>query len=460
MAAQEGQSKGLSNFETVAYAIPAIGAGYMSLLIGLFIMKFSTDVLLIAPAVMGTIFGVSRVWDAISDPLIGYWSDRTRSRLGRRRFWLLLSLLPLALTFVMVFSPPMTLTGNLLIAWMAIGVIGFYSAVTLLIVPHLSLGAEMTSDYHERSRLYGFRHAAYTVGSIIALASMQMLINAEQESPEAVRTTAFHLSVVAGLVSAVLVGLAVVVLRERDDYQDRPPRAPLEAFKDVWANPHARLVVIVTFIENIGSAVIALLTLYVCQYVVGRPSLAPLIILTYMVPSSLSVPLWIPLSRKVGKIRLWMFSMMLTGLSFGGMFALPFLPTVEIKTLAIFVLAFFAGLSAGCGGTIAPSVQGDIVDYDEMVTGERKEGSYFAAFNFVQKSATGVMILITGWVLQVAGFVPNVEQTQLVQISMVTLYGLSPLICYTIGTILFSRFSLDATEHQRIRSVISERQEA
>ena len=95
-----------------------------------------------------------------------------------------------------------------------------------------------------------------------------------------------------------------------------------------------------------------------------------------------------------------------------------------------------------------------------MMTGERKEGSYFAAFNFVQKSATGVMILITGWVLQVAGFVPNVEQTQLVQISMVTLYGLSPLICYTIGTILFSRFSLDATEHQRIRSVISERQEA
>ena len=79
------------------------------------------------------------------------------------------------------------------------------------------------------------------------------------------------------------------------------PKSTLEAFKDVWANPHARLVVIVTFIENIGSAVIALLTLYVCQYVVGRPSLAPLIILTYMVPSSLSVPLWIPLSEKLGK---------------------------------------------------------------------------------------------------------------------------------------------------------------
>jgi GPH family glycoside/pentoside/hexuronide:cation symporter len=130
---------------------------------------------------------------------------------------------------------------------------------------------------------------------------------------------------------------------------------------------------------------------------------------------------------------------------------------MEAKTTLIFILAFFAGLSAGCGGTIAPSVQGDIVDYDEMMTGERKEGSYFAAFNFVQKSATGVMILITGWVLQVVGFIPNVEQTMLVQISMVTLYGLSPLVCYTIGTVLFSRFSLDATEHERIRSAISER---
>ena len=117
--------------------------------------------------------------------------------------------------------------------------------------------------------------------------------------------------------------------------------------------------------------------------------------------------------------------MMLTGLSFGGMFALPFCPRSRSRRWS-FCARLFRWTVSGCGGTVAPSVQGDIVDYDEMMTGERKEGSYFAAFNFVQKSATGVMILITGWVLQVAGFVPNVEQTQLVQISMVTLYGLSP----------------------------------
>ena len=440
-----------------SYATPAVGVGYMYLLIGLYIMKFSTDVLLIPPAIMGTIFGISRVWDAVSDPLVGYFSDKTQHRLGRRRIWLLASILPIGGSFIMVFSPPMSLTGGALVLWMGIGVIGFYSAMTLFMVPHLSLGAELTDDYHERSRLYGLRHGAYTIGTIIALISMQLLINAEQESEQSVRTVAFQLSGIATFLTMLLIGFAVYRLRERPEYQGRIGQTPFGAFKDVWKNPHAKLVIVVTFIENIGSAVIAILTLYVAQYVGGAPSLAPLIILAYMVPSTFSVPLWIPISERVGKIPLWMFSMLLTGISFGGMFLLPFLADMDHRVILIFVLAFFAGLSAGCGGTIAPSVQSDIIDYDEYLTGERKEGSYFAAFNFVQKSATGVMILITGYVLQFAGFEPNVQQSQTVQVVMVSLYGLSPLICYAIGAFLFSRFTLDATEHERIRQSIDSR---
>jgi Na+/melibiose symporter-like transporter len=439
-----------------AYGAPGVGAGYMYLLIGLYIMKFSTDVLLIAPAVMGTIFGISRVWDAVSDPLVGYMSDRTRHSLGRRRLWLLLSIVPISGTFIMVFSPPASLHGTELIAWMAVGVIGFYSAATIFIVPHMSLGAELTPNYHERSRLYGLRHAAFTIGSILALVSMQLLINAERVSEAAVRQTAFELSALAALVTAGLILCAVAKLRERPDYQGRVNASPFGAFKDVWRNHHARLVLAVSFIENIGSAVIGILTLYVAQYVVGRPELAALIILSYMIPSTLSVPLWIPLSRRFGKIRLWMFSMMLTGVSFGGMFSLPWLEP-DIRLVVIFGLAVFAGLAAGCGGTIAPSVQSDIIDYDEYMTGERKEGSYFAAFNFVHKSATGVMILITGYVLQFSGFVPNQLQTMNVQVSMVFLYGLLPLICYCIGAALFSRFTLDEATHQQMRDEMDAR---
>ncbi len=440
-----------------AYGLPTVGVGYMYLLIGLYIMKFSTDVLLIAPAVMGTIFGISRVWDAISDPLVGYLSDKTSHRMGRRRLWLLGGCIPIAAAFVMVFSPPASLSGGMLIAWMAVGVIGFYSAMTIFMVPHLSLGPELTPNYHERSRLYGLRHASYTIGSIIALASMQLLINAEAESEQAVRSTAFQLSTIAAVITACLILFCVVKIRERKDFQGRIKSTPFGAFKDVWQNPHAKLVLIVSFIEHVGSAVIGLLTLYIAQYVVGTPHLAPLIILAYMIPSSMSVPMWVPISRKVGKIKLWIFSMLLTGVSFGGMLCLPFLEAQDTRVLVIFVLAFFAGLAAGCGGTIAPSVQSDIIDYDDYKTGERKEGSYFAAFNFVHKSATGVMIFITGYVLQFSGFIPNEEQTMTVKLAMVTLYGGFPLVCYAIGAYMFSKFSLNEAEHERIRGELAKR---
>ena len=83
-----------------------MGAGYMYLLLSLYVMKFSTDVLLIAPAVMGLIFSISRIWDAVSDPLVGYLSDRTSISLGRRRTWILFSFIPIAIGFYAVFAPP------------------------------------------------------------------------------------------------------------------------------------------------------------------------------------------------------------------------------------------------------------------------------------------------------------------------------------------------------------------
>ncbi|MEE8244553.1 MAG: MFS transporter, partial [Pseudomonadales bacterium] len=349
----------------IAYGAPGTGAGYMYLILGLYVMKFSTDVLLIAPAVMGLIFSASRIWDAISDPLIGYLSDRTKLKFGRRRSWILGSIVPIGGAFLMVFAPPEGLTQGQLIAWMAVAVIGYYSAMTLFFVPHMSLGAELSSNYHERSRLFGIRHGFYTFGSILSLFSVQILINAEQVSAEAARATARELAFVAIAVMTVLIIYAVSKLEENPAYQGRVKDNAFQAFADVWKNVHARLLIVVTFIENIGSAAIGVLTLYVTQYVVGAPQWAPAVIAAYMIPSTFSVPMWIPLSRRFGKIRLWMFSMLLTGVSFGAMFAIPFCDTLTARLWIIFVAAFFAGLAAGAGGTIGPSVQGDVIDYDE-----------------------------------------------------------------------------------------------
>jgi GPH family glycoside/pentoside/hexuronide:cation symporter len=454
------QSQRVSWRTIIAYGAPAAGAGYMYLLLSLYMMKFATDILLIAPAVMGIIYSASRIWDAVSDPLVGYLSDRTTSRLGRRRTWILASCIPISAGFYMVFAPPMSLDESGLIAWTAIAVIGFYSAMTLFFVPHLSLGAELSDDYHERSRMFGTRHAAYIIGSILSLVSLYFLINEEVNPDGDVRGLASDLGLMAVVIMFGLVIFAVVRLRERPEFQGRVKSSPVKAFKDVWENPHARLLLIVTFIENVGSSAIAALTLYVTHYVVGAPTWAPIIIFAYMLPSFASVPLWIPLSRRFGKIKVWIFGMMLTGVSFGAMFLLPFFDDLNTRLAWIISMAVFAGLANGCGGTIGPSVQGDVIDYDEHLTGERKEGAYFAAWNFVQKSALGVMLLLTGFVLDLSGFVPNVEQTMTVKMSMVTLYGLFPLICYAIGAAMFTRFKLDEKAHGKIRADLDARSAA
>lgn len=437
----------------IAYGAPGTGAGYMYLLLTLYLMKFSTDVLLIAPAVMGAIVGFSRIWDAVSDPLAGYFSDRTRTRLGRRRIWMLISIVPVSGSFIMVFSPPADMQGTALTVWMGFGVICFYSAMTVFMVPHMSLGAELTPNYHERSRLYGLRHAAFTAGSILALISMQLFINAEQEGPAAVRVIISDLSFVAAITMAGLIAYAVISLRERPDFQGRVAANPFNAFYDVWKNIHSRLLIIVTFIEHIGSATIGVLTLYVAQYVIGRPELGPLIILAYMIPSTLTVPIWIPLSRRIGKVRLWICSMVVTGLAFGTMVFAPFLEQ-DTRFWMMFLGAIVAGSAAGCGGTLGPSVQSDIIDYDELTTGERKEGSYFAAWNFVYKGSAGVMIMLAGFVLQVSGFIPNQPQPFKVQMAIVSLYGLFPFVCYLTGAWLFTRFTLDEAEYTRIRAAL------
>ena len=127
----------ISWLEVFSYALPPVGAGYMFCLVTLYTMKFSTDVLLIAPALMGTIYGISRFLDAISDPLVGYLSDKTKTPMGRRRPWLLGAVLPAMLFFWMLSAPPEGMTAGSLALWMGVAIIGFFSAQTMFIVPHM-----------------------------------------------------------------------------------------------------------------------------------------------------------------------------------------------------------------------------------------------------------------------------------------------------------------------------------
>jgi sugar (glycoside-pentoside-hexuronide) transporter len=437
----------------IDYVLPTAGVGFMFSMVALYLMKFATDVLLISPAAMGTLFFVARLWDAVSDPVAGYWSDRTRTRLGRRRPWLAASIVPVGLAFVWVWSPPASLSGAGAVAWMGVGVIGFYSAMTVFLVPHLSLGAELSDDTHDRTRIYGVRHVVWTLGTVFALFGMSALISASSPGSQSdPRRTAVTIALLVAGVTAALIAWTVVRVRERPEYLGRGARRPLDAVSDVLANPHARRLLLVILIESLGGATIAILTPYVAQYVVGRPDLTVWFIATYIFSTIAFVPIWLPLSRRFGKKRLWTFSMLLTASAFGGMFFLA-----EGSVGLLVVLAFVGGVAGSCGSIMSPSVQADVIDWDEYRSGERKEGAYFSAWTFVFKGATGITIMLTGYVLELSGFVPNQDQTPEARLAILSLYSLFPLACYLVGVALFSRFSLDEREHARIRAELDDR---
>ena len=432
----------------LTYASPAVGVGFMFFLVNMYLMKFSTDVLLIAPGVMGLIFGISRIWDGVSDPLAGYLSDRTRTRLGRRRPWMLASLVPIVLVFIMVWTPPVALSGGALVLWMAVGIIGFYTAMTIFGVPHTSLGAELSLDYDGRNRVFGWRHICLMAGAFLAVGGMRLLIGSDEP-----RATAYGLALVASLVTVALMLFSVARVRERPEYMGRGAANPFSAYRDVLSNPHARRLLVVILIEHLGSANITILTPYASHYVIGTPHLTPFYILCYMVASASTVMLWVRLANRFDKKRLWVFSMFLSGLAFGGMFL-----GGEGDWVLIASLATLGGLAGGCGPVVAPSIQSDVIDYDEYTTGQRKEGAYFAAFSFVYKGSAGLTLMLTGFVLQASGFEPNVEQSERARLAISSLFALFPLVSLWCGALILSRFGLNREEHARLREAIDARQ--
>jgi GPH family glycoside/pentoside/hexuronide:cation symporter len=263
------------------------------------------------------------------------------------------------------------------------------------------------------------------------------------------------LAAVVSVVLVAAVGLAVVCLRERAEYQGRGATNLRDAFRDVLANPHAVPLLFAFFVENLGMASLAVMVPFVMKYVLFMEDQTPVFIGIYFVPALLGIPLWIRLSRSVGKRRLWLFAIAMLAAAFSGLFFIQ-----PGQAWLVFTLGTIAGIGGGCGQVVGPSIQADIIDWDELRTGQRKEGAYFAVWNFMRKSAYGVSAMAAGFVLDAVGFVPNVEQSAETQLGMKALFGLMPGICYVLGFVALSRLRLDEKEHTEIRRALDARARA
>ncbi len=427
----------------VAYSLPAAGVSAIATLFVVMYLKFATDRLGVPALAMGAIFLAAKVWNAIADPVVGSWSDRTRARIGRRRAWLLGCAIPFAGFTWMMWSPPAHLEGAALAAWVAISVFGFYTAMTAFDVPHAAWGAELTHDPQSRNRVFGLKYFVRAFGLALAFAVGVGLVS----DPVTGRAGASAFAAVVGLGTALAIfTMLPFVPRERADYQGRGGVSIQRALGDVWRNREARLLITVFFIEAVGVGGLSVLVPYVTEYVMKTPHLIQAMLGVFVGSTFLGVPVWVVLARRFEKQRLWLFAMVQAAVGFG---ILLFLGEGDWPLMV--VSGVLAGSAQACGNSIGQSLKADVIDLDELRTGERKEGAYFAAWSFVNKLGNALLASSAGFALHFAGYVPNVEQTPLVRATMVLLMGGMPLVGYGVGALLFTRFSLTRAEHERIR---------
>ncbi len=409
-----------------------------SMLVSFYLLKFSTDVLLIAPATIGTLLLVARVWDAVTDPAAGWLSDRTNTSLGRRRPWFIGSALPLGAAIIMLWSPPESLEGSALTLWVGIAILLFYTAYTAFRVPHIAMGAELSRGYHDRTRVFGIMQAVESIGMLSAAGVLILLEGAEDP-----RAFARMLSICIAGIAIVLILLAAWRLEERTEFQGRGGPNPWKSFGDVLANPHSRILIGVFFLEQLGFSALVALMPYLSDYVVMTPGRTGIYLFGAIGASLISIPFWIYASKRFGKINVWIVSIAMKSVLFAMLFVLR---DGDFALMTLLAVAF--GLMNGCGAVVGPSLKADVIDWDEARTGERKEGSYFAAWNFVQKAAGGIAIWAIGVTLAATGFTPNVEQEAGAILGMSMLASVAPCVLHLVALGLMFRFSLDETMHR------------
>jgi Na+/melibiose symporter-like transporter len=288
---------------------------------------------------------------------------------------------------------------------------------------------------------------AFALGGGLSLGAMFLLRTAGDP-----RAMGLALSLAIGALLAGAILYAALRLPEREDYRGRGGGRLLGAFRDIFSNEHARVLLFVYGIEAFGVASLTVLAPYLIEYVMRAPQLTEAFIALYFVPQLALTPVWIWLSRRVGKKRLWLAAMLASSAGFLLVFFFD-----EGRHAVLVSAALLLGLGGGCGQVVAPSIQADVIDFDELRTRERKEGAYVAVWNLIRKGAGGVAAMLTGFALQLVGFVPNAEQSELARTTLLALSGLLPCGCYLLGWLVFTRFGLNEAEHAAVVRELSAR---
>jgi Na+/melibiose symporter-like transporter len=389
-------AKALSRSQLAAYSLFSVPLAMAALPVYVHAPKLYAGELGMPLALVGAILLVARLFDAFQDPLLGFLSDRCTSFPLGRGMPVILGLPFLGAGFVGLFNPPVgSQTG--LALWLTVNLMVVHVGFSAASISYFSMGAELSDDYHERTRVTATRSAFGLLGVLVAAAVPGMLGS----------DLGGGLALFALLFVPVLIAAAFVTLR----YAPRPAIAavPKLAWRSILlplGNMQFRWLLGVFVLSGVAGAIPGTLILFFVEDVVRRPDLAGMFLALYFVFGALGMPLWIAVSRRLGKRNTWTGGMVMALLAFVWAY---FLQAGDVIPFAC--VCVLSGVAYGAELAIPPSMLADVVDPDTKPGGQRPDGVYFGLWQTIEKfnlaAAAGIALPLLAWAGYAPGGVPQ-----------------------------------------------------
>ena len=427
-------SSKLSFGRKLAFGIGDLGPALVASIQGFFLNAFLLDIAGIRPAAAGIIFLIVKIWDSVNDPLIGRLTDRTNTRWGRRRPWLLFGAIPFGLAwFLQWLVPDLSPTG---LFW-------YYLIVALLLdtgftavnVPYTALTPELTQDYDERTSLNSFRFSFSILGGLAALVIHSVLIEA---FPSVTQGYAISAAVMGGII--VLSNFITFAFTEESHFKEAAEEDDpgfIEGVKIALRNrPFLYVVAIYLMSWLCIQFVQANMLLYVRYWVGGEDRFIQLAF-ALQVSAFVFLLMWSKLSQKWGKQKVYY-----VGMSFWIAVEIAIFFVQPGQFNLVLGLAVLAGVGVSVGYLIPWSMLPDVVELDELETGQRREGIYYGFFVFLQKLGISLGLALSNFALEAAGYINAEDLTNLPQQPTAVLTALRIFVSFVPAVILLLSFPI------------------
>jgi len=422
-----------------AYGLPALPLSIVGLPLNVYLPALWTTGVGLSLSTVGLVLLAVRISDVLTDPLVGTLSDRTRGRLGRRRPWILLALPIGGPALWYLFVPPAGAGAPHLFITAAL----LYLAWTMISVPHQAWGAELSGDYFARTRIAAWREGFSVVGVMVSAALPALLADPRPQS--ALRALA---AATLAFAPPALLLMFLIVPEPRP-----PPRhRATGGWRAIAGNRPFRLLLAAWTVNGIANGLPATLFLAAVGDVLKIPDRAGPLLFAYFAAAVAAVPLWATLARRIGKHRAWGTAMLWACAVFA------FVPLLGAGDFAKFlVICLLSGAALGADLALPPAMQADVVDLDELTSGQARAGLFFAAWSMAQKFGNAAAVGIGLPLLEFFGYAPGSGQGLF---ALVALYAVVPVVLKLIAVAMVWRFPIDAAEQRRIRLAVESRRAA